>query len=282
MKKLSLEDIKNPSMEEDYDFKKIYKESFIDVTKTVERPPVALSIGEYNYKGNLYPNPTFTYGEISGTIAPKKTKKTYMRTILEASYIGGNSNEYFPNIKTFNNDRKAVLAIDTEQGEYYSQWAAKRVHEMVGSRFDKYYPFSLKKYSKKIRLRFVDDLIKEMHKEIGWVSIDGIVDICLRFNDELESTKVIEKLMEWSSLGIHIHGILHQTFEKDKGRGHLGTMFQEKLETSIFLSDTDPKIKNAPIKVHQRDSRGAPFDDFHFDLDMNTLIPKECTDNTWI
>ena len=48
------------------------------------------------------------------------------------------------------------------------------------------------------------------------------------------------------------------------------------METSFLLEVTDRKVKNSPVKVEQTDSRGAPFDDFYFDLELETVTPKEC------
>ena len=41
------------------------------------------------------------------------------------------------------------------------------------------------------------------------------------------------------------------------------------------------ETKNSPVKVVQKDSRGAPFDTFYFDLDLTNLIPKECEEAKW-
>lgn len=69
----------------------------------------------------------------------------------------------------------------------------------------------------------------------------------------------------------HLCGVIHKTTQLDKARGHLGTVEQEKAETTIFMSSTDRTVKNAPIEVRQEDSRGSPFD-----LDLDTLLPREC------
>ena len=113
------------------------------------------------------------------------------------------------------------------------------------------------------------------------VFIDGVADLCFNPNDITQSNAVINKLKEWTSFGIHICCVIHKTFDKDKAFGHLGTYVQKKCETSIFLSVTDAETKNSPVKVTQKDSRGAPFDDFYFDLDLQTLIPKQCEEQKW-
>lgn len=52
---LKIEDLKIQSKE--IDFNSIERNSFIDVSVQIERPPVAIGLGSYEYKGNLYPIP---------------------------------------------------------------------------------------------------------------------------------------------------------------------------------------------------------------------------------
>lgn len=280
-KKLTIEEIKNFTVEEEFDFNKAYKDCFVDIKQEIEAPPIALGIGYHDYKDKSYLNPTFTYGELSAIIAPQKSKKTFFKRAVCACYIGGNSSKYFPSIVSCREDEKYILDFDTEQGKYYAYRSFKGVADMVGSYYDNYLPFGIKSLSDKDRVLFIDELVKRYKNKIGIIFIDGIADLCFNPNDIVQSNLVINKLKEWTELGIHICCVIHKTFEKDKAFGHLGTYVQKKCETSIFLEITDKTQKNSPVKVMQKDSRGAPFDDFFFDLDLNTLIPKECNDSIW-
>lgn len=274
-KKLDINDIKTTT---DFDVKKAVADSFVDITKPVPKPPIALSIG-YDWKQNL--NTTFTYGEVSAIIAPQKSKKSFFKRALAASYIGGNANLYFPNIVTSRKTDRFVLDFDTEQDKYYSQLAFKGVIDMVGTNYKNYLPYGIKKYTDVEMLQIIDDRVQELKGNIGMMFIDGIADLCFNPNDITRSNEVINKLKEWTSYGIHICCVIHKTFEKEKAFGHLGTYVQKKCETSIFLNVTDASIKNSPVKVSQKDSRGAPFDDFYFDLDLDKLQPKECDEPKW-
>tara|TARA_R110002051_G_scaffold107880_2_gene180744 strand:- start:86 stop:925 length:840 start_codon:yes stop_codon:yes gene_type:complete len=279
MKRLNIEDFK--SNEEEFDFDKAYQDCFVDVTKKIDRPPVALGIGTHEYKNQTYLNPTFTYGELSAIVAPQKSKKSFFKRAIASTYIGGQSQHYFPSIKSKRDSDRYVLDFDTEQGKYYAQRSFVGVCEMVGSNYENYLPFGIKKLSDKEMLLFIDGVIQKYKSKIGMVFIDGIADLCSNPNDINQSNEVVNKLKEWTEYGIHICCVIHKTFEKDKAFGHLGTYVQKKCETSIFLEVTDANVKNSPIKVTQKDSRGAPFDDFYFDLDLNNLTPKECEQQNW-
>ena len=278
MERLKLEDI---NQDKEFNFDEAYRECFVDVTKPLDKPPVALGIGYHEYKRNTYLNATFTYGEVSVIVAPQKTKKTFFKRALAAAYIGGKTSEYFPNIISCRKGDKYVLDFDTEQGKYYAQRSFLGVLDMVGRHYKNYLPFGIKLLTDKEMLLFIDGVIQKYKGQIGMVFIDGIADLCFNPNDIVQSNAVIQKLKEWTGLGIHICCVMHKTFEKDKAFGHLGTYVQKKCETSIFLNITDKEVKNSPVRVIQKDSRGAPFDAFYFDLDLNNLIPKECEELKW-
>jgi hypothetical protein len=279
-KKISL-DVLNHSQGETFDFEKAYRECFVDVDKPVEKPPIAMGIG-HDWQGNL--NPTFTYGESSVLIAPKKSKKTFFKTALASCYIGGNAQNYFPDIITTRKKDLYVLDFDTEQGNYYAPMAFKRVGKMVGFKYENYLPFSIKKLSKKDRLMFIDMVIERYKGKIGIVFIDGVKDLIVDPNSQSESDRIIEYQEKWTGTGLHLCEVIHKTFEKDKAFGSIGTKTQDKGETSIFLESTRGEKedeKNQPIKVFQRDARGSAFKTFYFDLDLQTLIPKECEPVKW-
>ena len=279
IEKLKIEDFKNT--DDKFDFDKAYEDCFVDVNKKIDRPPVALGIGTHEYKGQTYLNPTFTYGELSAIVAPQKSKKSFFKRAIASAYIGGKSQHYFPSITSKRDSDRYVLDFDTEQGKYYAQRSFVGVCEMVGSNYKNYLPFGIKKLSDKEMLLFIDGVIQKYKSKIGMVFIDGIADLCANPNDINQSNEVVNKLKEWTEYGIHICCVIHKTFEKDKAFGHLGTYVQKKCETSIFLDVTNTSVKNSPVKVTQKDSRGAPFDDFYFDLDLNNLTPKECEEENW-
>lgn len=274
MDKLVLQKIQ----ENEFDYEKVYNECLVDLSEEIQRPPVALGIGYSEYKGKNYLNPTFTYGEMSVIVAPQKSKKTFFKSALVASYIGGQSTIHFPGITSVREGEKYILDFDTEQGSYYAQRAFRVVDEMVGHHYNNYLCFGIKKLSDDERVAFIDAVINDprYRGKIGWISIDGVADLCENTNDIEKSKKVVQKLMEWNDKGIHLNLVIHKTFEKERATGHIGSFVQKKAESIIFLSSTDPDNRNAAIRVKQKESRGAPFDDFFFDLDLNTVIPKEC------
>ena len=263
-----------------FDYQKAYKECFVDLDKAIDKPEIVISIGNHDYKGELYPNPTCTKNEWSAIIAPQKSKKTFMKRALIGSYIGGQSSHYFPSVKSHRKEDSYILDFDTEQGAYYAQRSFRGVQDMVGHKYLNYLPFGLKHLSDDDMVLFIDGVVNDPRYKgkIGLICIDGIADLCTNTNDIEKSKAVGQKIVEWNT-NCHIITVIHKTFEKDKATGHLGSFVQKKAETTIFLKVTDPDTKNSPVEVRQKDSRGAPFDPFYFDLELETVTPKECDFN---
>ena len=272
--------VNNDNEEDVFDYAKLHDKHLVDLSLDLMLPPTALGIGNHEYKGQSYLNNTFSYGEFSSIVAASKSKKTFFKSALIASFIGGNSTSYFPEMKTQRQGEPFIIDIDTEQGDYYAQRAFRRVADLVGESYSNYLPFGLEELDPEEIVKFIDGLMndKRYAGKIKWISIDGIADLVVNTNDIIESVKVAQKLKHWRKKGnTHINTVIHKTSTSDKATGHLGSYVQKKSETVILLKDTveDVRVRNSPIEVLQTYSRGAPFDPFFFKLNNDTL-PYQC------
>lgn len=253
------------------DFNKIHDEHFVSVDEILKPQPVAISIGYSQYKDTMFPISMGSYGDFSCIVGASKAKKSFLKSMLVAGYIGGNSNLYFNNIKGHRTSDLFVIDIDTEQSQYHSQRVFKRVVELVGINPNFYKPFSLRKLSANERFEFIDWLFNEsMYKgNIGLVSIDGVADLVNDVNDLEASNKVAQKLLEWSAKeSCHIITVLHRNFATKKPTGHLGSAVLKKAETVIFVE----KEGELTI-VNPEYTRNQPFEPFAFEVG-NDWLPR--------
>lgn len=252
------------------DFNKIELESYIDPSLELKPQPIALSLGETEYKGLYYPIPIGSYGDFSCIVGASKSRKTFVKSLIVAGYLGGNSNLY-SDIKGHLNDDKFVLEFDTEQSHFHTQRVTRRVIEMVGANDERYKTYSLRQYDPKTRFEFIDYMMyeSEYKGKIGLVSIDGYVDLVTDFNSLEQSTQLTERLLQWTSkTNCHITGILHKNFGTMKPVGHVGSSVLKKAETVMFI-DKENKL----TKVSCEYSRNIPFNEFYFEVGKDWL-PK--------
>ncbi len=268
-----------------FDYESTFKDCFVNLDEVIERPPMALSIGTYEYGGNTYDLPVHTYGEFSATVAPSKTKKSYYKSALIACYIGGEASHYFPNIKSHRDKEYYIVDIDTEQGAYYAQHVFRRVHKMVGKVYNNYLPFAMRSKTPLERVMFMDALLEDpkYKGKIKFISIDGIADLVENTNDIIMSAEIAQKILKWTDVyGVHLHTVIHKLIGVNKPTGHLGSYVLKKAESVMFLSNVDEENKKSDILVNHKYSRGISFDDFYFNINQDSL-PHEVSGNetTW-
>ena len=252
------------------DFIKMLQDSYIDPSEEIKNQPVAISIGLSEYKGKNYPIPFGSYGDFSCIVGASKSRKTFFKSMIEASYLGGKSNLLCPSFKGHESQDKYVISFDTEQSKYHTQRVQRRVLEMVDNGcIDNYVTFSLRAYEPKDRLQFIDYIINESEykNKIGLLSIDGFVDLVTDFNSLEQSSGLTEKLLQWTATkNMHITGILHKNFGTSKPVGHVGSSILKKAETVVFIEKED----NVSIAKCEY-SRNMPFEDIHFEINSDWL-----------
>jgi hypothetical protein len=252
------------------DFSKMLIDSYIDPSEEMKPQPVAISIGTSEYKGTNYPIPFGSYGDFSCIVGASKSRKTFFKSMIEASYLGGNANQFCPSFKGHDTKEKYVISFDTEQSKFHTQRVQRRVMEMVESDiYHNYKTFALRAYEPKERLQFIDYIINESEfkNKIGLLSIDGFVDLVTDFNSLEQSSGLTEKLLQWTARGdMHITGILHKNFGTSKPVGHVGSSVLKKAETVVFIEKED----NVSIAKCEY-SRNMPFNDIHFDVNSDWL-----------
>jgi hypothetical protein len=256
------------------DFLKIHDDAFVDVNEDMPKPPTAISMGEISFGKEHYERAFGTYGNFSCISGQSKSKKTFIKSLIVASYIGGNSINYAPNIKGHRDNDKFILDFDTEQSKFHSQRVFKRVPKITnldylnGSSYEFYKPFYLRRYNYKERLQFIEwCLLESQYKNnIGLVNIDGFADLVADVNDLVSCNELVAKLLKWTDISqCHLTGILHLNPGTNKPTGHLGSAVMKKAETVCVLNvdENDPNFTNVTFPL----TRGFPLEDFRFSVD---------------
>jgi len=254
------------------DFKQLMKKHFVDISEELKLPPVAISIGETQKGDQTYPIPFGTYGNFSCIVGASKSRKTFLKSLLEACYIGGNSTKYAEIIKGRLNQDKYVVSIDTEQGIWSAQQAFRRPVEMCGFPYEKYAPFALREMDWKQRIEFIEYIFMESEYKdnLGLVTIDGAADLVPDVNDLERSNELLQKLMKWSTISnCHIIVVLHKNFGTQKPTGNLGSAILKKAETVAMVSvdEQDKSISNVDFAY----TRVFPIDPISYSIDNDWL-----------
>jgi len=254
------------------DFEALKKLTFVDLSVKVERPETIISIGDHPFKNQSYPTSVMTAGEFSLLVAPSKTKKSFLKSVFAGAFIGGNSKNYFDNIKGHrNSDDDVIVDFDTEQSRYYAQKTFSRSIEISGTEYKNYMPYMLRTLTPRERIQFIEHIIYNT-PNIKFVLLDGAADLVTDTNDLSEANELASHLLKWTEeLQIHICAIIHSAYGTEKATGHLGSTLIKKAESVILLKPTDA-TKKVIETVHQY-SRGYAFDNFYFSIKNTDAMP---------
>ena len=261
----------------------LLQDCYIDPTKNLEHPPIALSYGTHTYSTSegmvTYETPIGTYGNFSFIQGPPKTQKTFLMSLFSAAYLGGDCERFSGKIKG-NRDGKCLLHFDTEQGKFHAQKTFKRVLEMTKTDSVCYKTYGLRPLDHKERLKVIQVAIED-NEDAGLVIIDGIADLLADVNNIEEANGLVQKIMKWSQIyNIHIMTVIHTNHGSDKPTGHLGSAMEKKAETQIQL-DRDSADNNI-IKVMCKRSRNRSFDTFSFYVNKYGYPQMAYEDLNWI
>ena len=271
LEKLNIEDF-GSNNEETINFDKLRENCFIDLDVEMTPPEILLSIGQHKYKHKFYPTPVMTAGEFSAIVAASKAKKSFLKSAFLGCYIGGSSENLFPNIKSHRDKNYTILDFDTEQGKWYTQRTFRRVKDISGGNYQHYKGYATRHLKSNERLLLIDDCLKNQSKlyenPVKLVSIDGVADLVENTNDLVMSKEASDYIMKWTyDYNIHITTVIHKSPLTGKPLGHLGTYVLKKAESVIDLDVQEDKS----ILVSNPYSRGYRFEDFVFDVNKDAL-----------
>lgn len=256
------------------DCAKEFLDTTIDLSEVIDRPPVAISIGldDKSYGGVNYPLKFGSLGNFSVITGEEKSRKSFVKSLIEACTIGGQANNYTSGveIKGFLEQGKWIISIDGEQSKYDVWQNGNRITTMVGNAPEHYKILMWREKSKQEKLKLLDWLFMESpyKDDLGLVVLDGYVDFVLDPNDQAESNIFTDLIMKYSSIAnCHISGILHVNPSSDKMRGHLGTIMGQKAEMVMLVKNLGEYSQVSCKRV-----RGSkPFKDFTIRIDDNWM-----------
>jgi hypothetical protein len=215
-------------------------------------------------------------GNILSIIAPQKSGKSTTQSAIIASLFGLPEADFLGFQGRIPEGQK-VIHFDTEQSarDHY----AMMVRTLRRARWtdfpDWFSSLHVRRFSSTDRRKIMLSAARKADKEGGLalLMVDGLVDLLQDFNDVREATGLINDLMEiCEETGCAVVSTLHvnpgsqKGKESDKGRGHLGTMLEQKSETILLLKkDTVQGVDH--ITLATKDARHGGVKDppvFHW------------------
>lgn len=233
--------------------------------------------------------PFSTLGGIQAITGQKKNGKTFVLAQLMAAVLEPDSQRVHDNLPGLTVPQRTllhlghlprVLYVDTEMEKLNSAKVLRRVHWLIGhemnqphERFSVLWMRTIEATDTepawKKRRRLIRMAIDVLNPDI--VFIDGVRDIIGDFNDNAQSSELVQELMALAEKrGICIWNVLHMNprpgnDDESKMRGHLGTELGNKV-TDTIASMKSKTASGVTFTVKQLDARGKDMEDWKFEV----------------
>ena len=247
----------------------IIRKAYIDTSIPVVKPPIIIKMKARRGTGSEYTR-VLTLGNFSAIIGKSKAKKTYLASMLMACASRGGELD-FTIFADLPSGRPGVVIFDTEQSNYDAYISAKRVCDMSGKYKDHFGSFDLREFTPIERCNIIDHFIEKRSYGISFIVIDGIADLAMAINDEIEASRVVSLLLKWTKIyNLHICVIIHQNKNDNFATGHLGSSIMKKAE--CIMSVTKDSSDSSKSEISCDYIRGAmEFDKFIIAIDENGM-----------
>lgn len=227
---------------------------FVDFTKEAEKPIAVISDAANPDRIIVSEQNLFV---IAGEA---KSRKSFLASLLVIEFF-----QQHP-------DKKAIL-IDTEQAEWNVTNVARRVCRGMGWDYAEAYKSKrlqvahLRPYTKAQRLSIVEQIIAQEKPYL--CIVDGARDLVQSINDDTECSALVDKFLKWSEVYTCAIGtVLHTNKDGETVRGHVGSEFINKAETTLFCKKKDAKRTT----VSSYRARNVDIDTFDFEVNEK-IVP---------
>jgi hypothetical protein len=252
-------------------FQKIDEDCAVDLSVEMEFPEIAISYGQHQYntrKGlKTFDTPLLTYGNIGIVQAQPKHGKSFFMSLVSSVFLSSTGKNKHGGSLRGHSRGGCVVHVDTEQGKFHAQRMFRRAINMnEESDLGCYHTYALRQENFKTKREFISWKLKDLVDNgysIDLVLIDGVADLCVDVNDNVDTRLLVDELMRWSAVyNCAILGVIHTNFNSNKATGHLGSHLQKKVETLININRED-----SIVGVKCQMSRNKSFEDFDFSID---------------
>ena len=243
----------------------------ITMAKKILEPDPIISI-----KDSLISSP----GNLTMISGASKAGKSAFCSVIIAGAIRGHNNSYDGFEHLFvdgNEDKKAVIHIDTEQARHNHYRNLKNAvlkRSSLEELPDYLYSYNIREMELSDRRNFTEILCYEADKQAGGIHlivIDGFADYAKSVNDELEANELVHFFEKLSiKYNCPVIAIVHLNPNSNKERGHLGSQLQRKSESVLQLKKgKDDTSYCEPVLLRNASTTDVPIIRFAYDTSKN-------------
>lgn len=167
---------------------------------------------------------------------PKTGKSTFISALIASAYV---PYDIFGQKLHLPANRQKIALFDTEMSPYDLHKARERIRQFADTTIDMLYTrldiFSMREDSPPIIRQFIENYLAQS-PQTSIVIIDGFLDLCMNYNDEIETRMVTNWLKRITKIyDIAIVGILHLGKNQGETVGHLGSNTDRWAQSTMII-----------------------------------------------
>lgn len=200
---------------------------------------------------------------------PKTAKSTWLTAILSSSITG---EQIFSMHLTVIKERPIIAYFDTESSivDFYKHMERVKSFSGVTELPENIKPYCTRQDSPTMQKKLIEEHFK-MFPETSVLFVDGLLDLCLNYNDETESRKLINWLKKISvEKNILIFCVLHTGKDGSQRLGHLGANTDRWAQSTLQSKKEEDKFILEPKFL--RSSGGFTPIELIFDKDSSKYV----------
>jgi hypothetical protein len=215
------------------------------------------------------------YVIISGL--PKSGKSTFTTSIVASSF---NTYDIFDIKLQTLPERRKVCYIDTESSEhdFYSHMNRIKNIAKLNNLPETFDAFNLRKDDPP-KIKNMINAYLENNAQCSVIIIDGLLDLCMNYNDEVECRKVVNWLKHITTVyNLLVIGILHTGKRDGQTLGHLGSNTDRWAQSTLEVKkDADGCFELTPRFLRSsKDFHPIKIKYDEFEMDYEDLIKIIC------
>jgi len=193
-------------------------------------------------------------GKVIGTLGnicvfsglPKAGKSTFLNACIAGAFVPYSIFEMAMFLPV---GRKAVCYIDTESSEYDFYRSIGRMKTLISfsDMPDYFLAYRMRDLNPKEIQAYIEYII-QLRPDCGVLVIDGLLDLLMNYNDEVESRMLINWLKKITSqANILLIGVVHTGKKDGMTLGHFGSMIDRYCQ-SVLTVEKDSKEQTFELK----------------------------------
>lgn len=210
--------------------------------------------------------------------APKSRKSTLLNSITSSAYLDDDLGTL--GFEFDMDEDEQILYLDTEMAMAAFHRRQVKLNHMCGyggiEDLPGFEAYSLKPYTWEQRIHQISHFVNQRKTEIGLIIIDQMADLVMDINDRESTSRLIDKIAEWTDVtGAILGGALHVSKNSSLMTGVIGHELSKKMDSGFYVEKMRETKQSKVVHLLSREEDVETFYFTHNEYGYPVLVVDE-------